>query len=169
MHSCCRQSSACCACSLLNSKLIQCLECLAQESGWQCACARLFRQFPRLCLTRWVAANIAISHYGEQRIDLPLTSVSYHGIATGLSAIGRSGRVGTPQPARRQRTCCGTRTVAGRSVSLRHNRREASQTGSLVGSPCRANSPSSPRQRRSPLVSLRIQHGLPRRAQREFQ
>jgi glycosyltransferase involved in cell wall biosynthesis len=39
----------------------------------------------------------------------------------------------------------------------------------LVGSPCRANSPSSPLQRRSPLVSLRIQHCLARRVQREFQ
>jgi hypothetical protein len=55
-------------------------------------------------ITRRAAANIASSHYGEQRIDLPLTSVIYHGIAAGLSAIGRSGRAGAPQPARRQRT-----------------------------------------------------------------
>jgi glycogen synthase len=62
-------------------KYAKCLRCLAQESGWLRAWTRLWLQFPRFWLTRRVAANIAVSHYEEQRIELPLTSVIYHGIA----------------------------------------------------------------------------------------
>jgi glycosyltransferase involved in cell wall biosynthesis len=59
----------------------KCLQCLAQESGWLRAWQRLLWQFPRFWLTRRVAGNIAVSRHEEQRIDLPLTSVIYHGIA----------------------------------------------------------------------------------------
>jgi glycosyltransferase involved in cell wall biosynthesis len=72
------------------------LQCLAQESGWLRAWARLLWHFPRLWLTRRVAANIAISHHEEQRIDLPLTSVIYHGIAAPPPADNASPTVPSP-------------------------------------------------------------------------
>ena len=77
-------------------KYAKCLQCLAQESGWLRAWARLSWQFPRLWLTRRVTANIAISHHEEQRIDLPLTSVIYHGIAAPPLADNASPTVPSP-------------------------------------------------------------------------
>jgi glycosyltransferase involved in cell wall biosynthesis len=64
----------------------QCLGCLAQESGWLRAVARLLKQFPRFALARRVAQNIAVSQHVEKRIDLPVTSIIYHGIAAQLAA-----------------------------------------------------------------------------------
>lgn len=77
-------------------KYAKCLQCLSQESGWLRAWPRLLWQFPRFSLARRVAGNIAVSHHEEQRIDLPLTSVIYHGIATAPPADNAQAPVPSP-------------------------------------------------------------------------
>ncbi len=73
----------------LNGRTRECVRCHATNVGWRRSVRHTALAFPRLWLSRRVAANVSVSDYSAERLSLPSSRTIYNGTQTLTGAAPR--------------------------------------------------------------------------------
>jgi len=81
----------------LNGRIVKCLRCQA-EVGWIRGACRSLLAYPRLWLARKAQANVAVSDYASQRLDLPASRTIYNGTQSEIPEYASAGSSAASRP-----------------------------------------------------------------------